>query len=469
MALDLPPRLSRAGGASRRTACGDASGPGATLSDPLPLQLVTGPANAAKAGVVLDAARNRAAQSPLLVVPTSADVDRYRRELAGGGAVLGVRIERFDGLLRQLQRAAGVSGRTLTELQKERVAAAAIAATTLDRLGAAAQTPGFPIALAAFAEELGEARVEPPRFVAALRQWSAQDPARAAFAEELGALVLAYRREQDRTGRRDRPRNVTAALDALREDPSRWGGTPVFLYGFDDLSPLQRDVIDTLANAVGTEVMMSLTFEPGRAAFAARATLHQDLLALGATERRLDAVADYYAPDARAALHHLERHLYEPTPERVAPGTAIAALEGGGERAEVELVAAEVARLIDHEGYAPEEIAVVHRGLDAAAPLIDLVFRTYDIPTAVRRTIKVGHTALGRGLVAMIRCALLDATADDLLAWLRTPGVLTTPAFADRLESRARREGARTAARGAPPVGAGALVARHARPPQQRL
>jgi ATP-dependent helicase/DNAse subunit B len=411
----------------------------------LPLQLITGPANAAKAGVVLDAARNRAAQSPLLVVPTSADVDRYRRELAAGGAVLGVRIERFDGLLRQLQRAAGVSGRTLTELQKERVAAAAIAASPLDRLGAAAQTPGFPVALAALTEELGEARVEPPRFVAALRAWAAQDPARAPFAEELGALVLAYRREQDRTGRRDRPRNVTAALDALREDPARWGGTPVFLYGFDDLSPLQRDVIDTLANAVGIEVMMSLTFEPGRAAFAARATLHQDLLALGATERRLDAVADYYAADSRAALHHLERHLYEPTPERVSAGSAITALEGGGERAEVELVAAEVARLIDHEGYAPEEIAVVHRGLDAAAPLIDLVFRTYDVPTAVRRTIKVGHTALGRGLVAMIRCALLDATADELLAWLRTPGVLTTPAFADRLESRARREGARTA------------------------
>jgi RecB family exonuclease len=94
---------------------------------------------------------------------------------------------------------------------------------------------------------------------------------------------------------------------------------------------------------------------------------------------------------------------------------------------------------------APDEIAVVHRGLDAVAPLIDLVFRTYDIPAAVRRTIKVGHTALGRGLVAMVRCALLDASADELLAWLRTPGVLKTPAFADRLEARARREGARTA------------------------
>jgi ATP-dependent helicase/DNAse subunit B len=411
----------------------------------MPLHLVTGPANAAKARVVLERARARAAASPLLVVPTTADVEIYRRELATGGAVLGVRVETIAGLLRELQRRGGVPGRTLTELQRERVAAAAIAATPLERLAGAARTPGFPRALVAFVEELGEARVEPPRFVAALRAWAAGDPSRADFAQELGALVLAYRRQQEKTGRRDRPAHVTAALDALREDPARWDGTPVFLYGFDDLSPLQRDVVDTLANAVGAEVVLSLTFEPGRTAFAARATLHQELLALGATEEVQPAVADYYAPTARAALHHVERALYEPDAARVDPGAAVVALEGGGERAEVELVAAEVARLIHEDGVAPEEIAIVHRGLDGAAPLIDLVLRAYDVPAAVRRTIKVGHTALGRGLVAMVRCALLDATADELLAWLRTPGVLRTPAFADRLESRARREGARTA------------------------
>jgi ATP-dependent helicase/DNAse subunit B len=412
----------------------------------MPLQLVTGPANAAKARTVLEAARARAAASPLLVVPTTADVEIYRRELAADGAVLGVRVERFDGLLRELAFRGGIAGRTLTELQRERVAAAAIAATPLERLAGAAQTPGFAPALVAFVQELAEARIEPPRFVRALRDWAAGEPSRAGFAEELGALVLAYRRVQERTGRRDRPQHVTAALDALREDPRRWGATPIFLYGFDDLSPLQRDVVDTLANAVGAEVMLSLTFEAGRTAFAARATLHQELLALGATEEAQPAVSDYYASAARTALHHVERALYETEAPRVDPGEAVVALEGGGERAEVELVAAEVARLIREEGMAPEEIAVVHRGLDAVAPLIDLVFRTYDIPAAVRRTIKVGHTALGRGLVAMVRCALLDASADELLTWLRTPGVLRTPAFADRLESRARREGARTAA-----------------------
>ncbi len=414
----------------------------------MPLTLITGPANAAKAGVLLGAARARAAESPLLVVPTFADVENYRRELAADGTVLGVRVERFSGLQRELARRAGVPGGSLSGLQRERVAAGAVASVRLDRLADAAATPGFVAALVRFADELGESRVEPPRLIRALRDWAADDAPRRAYADELGALVAADRRAMDRAGRRGRAQQVTAALDALRLEPARWGATPVLFYGFDDFTPLQRDVLDTLANAVGADVTVSLTFEPGRAAFAARATLHQELLALGADEQRLDAVADYYAPAARATLHHLERRLYEPDRERAAldpDRPTVLALEGGGERAEAELVAAEVSRLL-REGVAAEEIAVVHRNVEQAAPLLEQVFRAYDLPFALERRIAAGHTALGRGLVALLRCALLRGTADDLLGWLRTPGVLRVASIGDRLEARARQDGARTAA-----------------------
>src|SRR4051812_27466884 len=300
----------------------------------MPLTLVTGPANAAKARVVLDAARAAAAREPLLVVPTTADVAAYRRELAGDGALLGVQVETFRGLLRELARRAGVPGEPLGPLARERVAAAAVAEAGLERLADAAATPGFARALVRFVDELAEARVDPPRLVRALRDWAGGDPGRRTYADELGALHVAYRRVLERTGRLDRPLHATAALDALRLAPQDWGDTPVFLYGFDDLSPLQRDVVDTLGNHVGAEVLLALTFEPGRAAFAARATLHQELLALGAREQRLDAVADYYAPPARAVLHHLERGLFEEVPPgRADPDGHVLALEGGGERA----------------------------------------------------------------------------------------------------------------------------------------
>src|SRR3954453_17443292 len=53
------------------------------------LTLVTGPANAAKAGYVLERLREVLHREPLLVVPTAADVAHYQRELAAGGVVFG--------------------------------------------------------------------------------------------------------------------------------------------------------------------------------------------------------------------------------------------------------------------------------------------------------------------------------------------------------------------------------------------
>ena len=67
----------------------------------MPITLITGPANAGKAQVVLDAVRRDLAHGgePLLIVPTRADAEHYLRELAGAAAAMGVRVQRFDGLI----------------------------------------------------------------------------------------------------------------------------------------------------------------------------------------------------------------------------------------------------------------------------------------------------------------------------------------------------------------------------------
>jgi ATP-dependent helicase/DNAse subunit B len=410
----------------------------------VPLTLVTGPANAEKAGVVLDAYREQLARGaePILVVPRFPDVEHYRRELADSGAVFGVRVEQFRGLIGELARRAGIPGRPIGALVRERVATAAIAATHLNRLGPAAQTPGFAQALLRLIGELEQQRVDPPRLAQALKTWSAGSESRSAFAGELSALVFAYRQALERLGRRDSELHTAAALDAIRLEPHRWGDTPVLFYGFDELTPLQLDAVETLARHA--PVTLALTFEPGRVAFAARAQAHNDLLAVAAEVVELEGRPDHYA---QPALHHLERNLFEGRDvDRPDPGEAIVLLEAGGERAEVEQVAAHVARLIRHEGYAPEDIAIVWRDVQGAAALTEQVLGAYGIPYALGRRVPLGHTALGRGLIALARCAQDDATADDLLTWLRTPGFLKLPGLADDLEQRARKDGARSAA-----------------------
>ena len=418
----------------------------------MPLHLVTGPANAEKARIILGRLRLALDREPILVVPTFPDVERYRQELAEDGVVFGARVEQFSHLMREVAQRVGVTGAPLRRLARERVAGASAGVLRHAGLREAAGTAGFARAACRLFDELEEERVTPQRWRQALRAWAQDDPARSAYAEDLGTLYDAYRTRLERLGLRDEPLHFATALDALREQPRLWGDTPVLFYGFDDLAPLQRDAVLALART-DADVTVSLTYEAGRHAFAARG---ETLAALEPEARgrheALAASAQHYANDARAALHHLERGLFEGLAAdlalfdvgEVAAGDAVRFLEGGGERAELELVAAEAAALIAG-GTPADEIAVVLRRPGDAAALVEQVFAAAGVPAAVRREIEFGHTALGRGLIALLRAAT-GGTAADLVTYLRTPGRVRASAWVDRLEATVRRRGIRGAA-----------------------
>jgi ATP-dependent helicase/DNAse subunit B len=449
----------------------------------MPIALITGPANAGKAELVMDAARRHAAhgEEPLLVVPTRADAEHYLRELAGEGTAMGVRVERFAGLIGEAVSRAGVGEPVLGAVARERMLEAIAA-----RAGAPS-TPGFVRALADVIDELQVRRVSPARLGQALASWRAADGAQAHTAQ-LGRLFGDYRATLDRLGRVDAEQRAVLALDALRVRPALWGGTPVLFYGFDDLTRLQLDAIETLGRVVDAPVTVSLAYEPGRTAFAGRARTFAELQPLAGEHRQLPARAEHYAPRARAALSHLERSLFEPDAARVEPGATVRLLEGGGERAELELVAGEIAALLG-AGRAPEEIAVLVRPGGTDLDLLEEVFSASEIPFALRRARRFADTAIGAALIGLLRCVpaleaqsgdertregLADAARagparvgpapagdlGDMLAWLRAPGVLSAaPArtgrashpdghrLVDRLEVSARRTGATSAGR----------------------
>lgn len=407
------------------------------------LALVTGPANAGKARVVLEGVRARAGDDPVLVVPTGDDAAAYRRELAASGAVFGPEVTTFSGLARTMARRAASPARAVSGAARDRVLAATIAEARLAALAPAAAAPGFVAATGELVAELQRELVTPQRFAQALAAWGETPQGDPVEAAEIAALYAGYRRRLDALGLVDREGLAWTAIEALAEAPERWGATPVFLYGFDDLTRLQRHAVETLSRMDGVDVTVALTWEP-RVALAGRARTEAALAPLAGEVRELPADAEHYAPDAREALHHLERGLFEDGTARVAPGGAVRLLESGGERAEAELVAAEALALIGR-GVAPEEIAVVFRSPAEVAPLVRRVFAAYGIPLAVGAPTRFGDTALGRGLVALLHCAAEGARADDLLAWLRTPGLLEHPGLADALEAEVRRTGATTA------------------------
>ena len=424
----------------------------------MPLTLVTGPANAAKAGEVLGGLRARlndgppgastrldpVRSDPILLVPTFGDVEHAQRELAERGAVFGASVLRFRWLFREIGRRAGYDPRVASDVQRELIVEEAVRRAGLSVLAESAAQPGFARAAARFVAELGRSMVDPARFTRALRDWSGHGPRRA-YAEEVAAVYRSYRAGLEESGLVDAELFAWGALDALRADPAAWGGTPLFVYGFDDFTPLELDALETIAGRCGADVTVSLPFEPARQAFRATAAIRQELLARGAQERALDPVDEHYAEASRAALHQLERRLFEEPGEPVDPGSAISFHSAGGERAEVELAGARILELL-REGIEPGDVAVVFRRPSKYASLLEQVFGAYGIPYSIDRRIQFGHTGLGRGLLALIRCAALGGSADDLLAYLRTPGRLRRPGLADRLEAAVRTEGAHSAA-----------------------
>src|SRR4051795_2030574 len=407
------------------------------------LTLVTGPANAAKAGYVLERLREVLHREPLLVVPTAADAAHYQRELAAGGVVFGAEVLTFARLWREIGRVAGVSARPRGVVARERVVRAAIREAHLRVLAPSAAAPGFARAAGALFAELQRSLVEPARFTRALRSWAGVP-----YADELAALYSAYRRRLEALGRPDRDGEAWAVLDALRADPATWGRRPVFVYGFDELTRAQLDAVETLGRLAEADVWVTLPYEPGRHALAgSAATVHE--LAPLADVVALDERAEHYAATARPALHHLERGLFEGGAERRPPNGAVRLLEAGGERAEAEIVGAEVLELM-RDGVAAEDIAVLVRG-EGTAALFTQVLRTYGITVAWARQVPLARTRLGAGVLAGARAALPGGRAEDLLAWLRTPGMLLPrpgassplslgPEAADELDSWVRRK-----------------------------
>jgi len=408
----------------------------------MPLALVLGPANSAKAGEVLGAYALAARRDALLVVPTTPDVQHYQRELAAPGVTLG-RTLTFSGLIDEIAVRAGYRSPVVTALQRERVLQRAIASVQFRSVAASASSPGFARAAGRLVAELQEQRVTAPRFGSALRSWAGAASERQDYAEDLSAIYRAYLDALQQLERIDAERFAWDALDALREQPQAWGATPVFIYGFDDLTEIELDAVETLSIQADARVTVSLTYEPGRPALAARATVVEELRGRAESVSALPALDEYYEPSSRAALHHLERFLFEPDAPTLDPGDAVTLLEAGGERAEAELVAAEVSRALA-DGVAAEEIVVVCRSLTRSAERFERALERYGIVATSAREVTLAQTALGRALLALIRYALSSAerrSVSDLIIYMRYPGVVDSAWAVDRFEAEVRRSG----------------------------
>ena len=421
----------------------------------MPITLVTGPANAGKAQVVLDAVRRhaRAGREPLLVVPTRADV-RALHARAGRGRR---RDGRAGGALRRSDRGGRPAGghpqrRCSGDLARERLIAALAAASDgrcTRRRGLRAR-PGRAHRRAAAAA--GRAR---GASTAALASWAAAEGPHASAAA-LARLYAGYQRELARLGM---PRR-RAARDARARRAARAaravGGTPVLFYGFDDLTRCSSTRSRRSGALVDAEVTVSLTYEAGRTAFAGRAaTLPGARAACRRAPRAARARRLLRAGLARRALATSSARCSSPSAARVGAGRCGAPARGWGRARRARAGRRARSRGCWRRACAAEEIAVVgarRRGRARAARR--RCSRAPAFPFAIQRRRPLGDT---RDRAGADRAAALRAprrrggeaagTSADLLAWLRAPGLLERPGARRRARAASCAAGRQDAAR----------------------
>jgi ATP-dependent helicase/nuclease subunit B len=403
------------------------------------LKLILGPPNSGRVALIRERFTAALERDPLLVVPNVDEVFRMEAELCEGGALLGGSVMTFGALFRTVATAGGAPpGAELTPTRRLRAISVAIADRRrgLGPLRHSTARPGFAVAFERLLDELQSAGLDAEALSAGTATLEGS-----AYLSDLAALISSYAATRDRLGEVDQHQIAAEAIALVRQGGEFWNQRPVFLYGLDDLTGNQFELIRELAGI--SEVTVALPYEAGRSALAARAALLDRLREeIGVDDEYLTAADP--ANTANPLLFHIEREFGAIDAEGLPAGAGLTLLRSAGERAEAEAIGAEVAKLVA-EGVDPAQIAVALRDPSRRGPLVASVLESYGIATALEAELPVTGTAVGGGLIALLEAEFGTQRASDVLRFLRGPSG-APPGKVDWLERAIRRGRVRSAA-----------------------
>ena len=386
------------------------------------LTLITGPANAGKVARLLRSYLEALPRDPILIVPNRSDVERVERELLRmTPALIGGTICTFDDVFESIGTGDGGARAVVSEAQRRLVIERALrggAASAEHGRARLERSGGFVDSLVDAIVELESGLLEPPDVPAS----------------EIRERYGAYREELDRLGVLDRELARGRAAERAERELDAWRGRPVFAYGFEDLTGVQRALLHALAGRA--EVTVSLAYEPARPSFDALRDTAEGLAALaGGHIEELPPASAHAAP----ALAHLERALFADREHAEAPPLdgAVRFLEGAGVRGTAELAADEALTLL-RAGVPAEDIAFVCPTLEGWRGPLETALTTLGVPFAAEGRVRWAQTPFGHAALSLLRFAWLEGARGDLFRFLRSPYSGLARAHVDYLEGRLR-------------------------------
>lgn len=403
----------------------------------MPLNLIHGPPNSGRAGLVRASFTAALDRDPILVVPNVDDVFAFERELCEGGAALGGSVMTFGGLFKAVAAGGGVPfAPELAPTQRLRAITVSVTECR-ERLGLlqrSSEHAGFALALKRLFDELQAAGLDP-----ATIKVGAESLEGSAYLNDLATLFGAYEEVRSRLGRIDVHCIARDAIRLLAEEGESWGRRPVFVYGLDDLTRNQFELLRGLSKV--TEVTVALPLEDRDVLATHSAIVTRLREEIGIADEISTAPVPTNTPNP--LLFHLERSFGVADAPARAPGEGLTLLRSAGMRGEAEAIAATVGRLL-HGGAKEEKIAIVLRDPVRHGPLFARALESYGIAPALEAELPVSSTGIGGALLALLEAEHGTRRATDVLRWLRGPSGIDS-SKTDRLERSIRRNRAQTA------------------------
>jgi superfamily I DNA/RNA helicase len=407
------------------------------------IHLYLAPSGAGKTAYAVERARDAARGlrgNTRVCVPTSLQVQAWRKRLAHAGGALGARVSTFDALYEECLAATGDAYTLLDEPVQYRLLRAVVDALPLAHFSPLRGRPGFIQVLQELIAELKAARIRPEDFRRAVDRLGS--PPRLT---DLADLYAAYQERLQANAGVDRAGLAWLAVAAVPGRAHGGGdGSLLVVDGFDNFTQVQIDLLRALAPKT-SELLITLTGDvsprtPAHRRFnRTRARLEA---ALGVRAEPLPQSAAVAArtcppdptmagtPHPVPALAHLEAHLFAhggvdaPWAEPMS-APAVELIEAADRAAEVRAALRWLKARIVRDGVRPDETALLARSIPAYRPFVLQTAAEFGLPIHL-----VGGLPLMSNPAVAALLALLGLTVETPgLPWRRVVEAWRSPYF----------------------------------------
>lgn len=267
------------------------------------------------------------------------------------------------------------------------------------------EQPHFPSVLEATFADIEDSRID---FGKAVSRAPWESEASRRKVEEAGQLYVKYREGIQKRFMSE----ADLLLEAGKQAPEFlqvFGSKTLFVYGFYDLTGVQKEALLALAKQLPV-VFFLLAGDGSRYTFSLR--LRDWLLSSGAQEENLAE------EPATNNLTTVRRQIFTPEWQPQTGDGTLRIVSCPNEVVEAREIAREAIRLRRQEGIAFHEMAVLLRDAASSVPLFADTFDSVGIPYYLREGLPLARTAFGKSLLSLLRLANKSFGRFEMMEWL---------------------------------------------------